>query len=80
MKGRSIMNVDTKLAEEVADLGNMAMDLAETMSNLLDEGEVEYLMVLDALAIHGYTIVKSKEQNIASIAYMYGLSLEAQDI
>jgi hypothetical protein len=73
------MNVNMETAEKVAELGNMTMDIAETLSDLLGDDELDYMMLLDALAIHGYTIEKAKGENIASIAYMYGLSLEAQD-
>jgi hypothetical protein len=70
------MNVDMQVAEKIADQGNRAMDLAETINDFLDEGEIDHMMLLDALSIHGYTIEKATDENIASLAYMYGLAAE----
>jgi hypothetical protein len=72
------MNTDTKTAEQIADLGNKVMDVAETLSDFNGE-DFDYMMLLDALAIHGYTIQKAEGENIASMAYMYGLSLIGRD-
>lgn len=79
MEGRRIMNTDTETAEQIADLGNKAMDVAETLSDFINDEDFDYMMLLDALAIHGYTIQKAEGENIASMAYMYGLSLVGRD-
>lgn len=70
------MDVNMETAEKIAALGNACMDITETINEMAGEGKITHMMLLDALAIYGYTIEKAKDENIASLAYMYGLSLE----
>lgn len=77
---RHNMDINMETAQKIADLGNACMDLEETINDMMDDGEITHMMLLDALAIHGYTIEKATGENIASMAYMYGLSLEAEKV
>ena len=65
--------IDTRLEEQIAELNYRVMDIAEAVSDSMMK-ELDYMLLLDALANHGYTIVRSTDQNIASLAYIQNLS------
>jgi hypothetical protein len=69
---------NTQKAEAIADLGNMTMQLAETIESITGE-EFHFMVLLDAMAIHGYKLVESFDYNIASDAYMYGLHVASKE-